>query len=50
MTHKLPIFPNPLTIPIAAARFAGGRGMAFETHTSVSANPAYPEAIRNKLT
>lgn len=33
------MFPNPFTIPIAAARLAGGRGMAFDTHTSVNAKP-----------
>ena len=39
-TYRFPRFPNPLTSPIAADRFAGGRGTAFATHTNVSVNPA----------
>lgn len=54
-TYTLAMLPIPFTIPIAAARFlekvnlqymefkcltyAGGRGIAFETHTSVIAKP-----------
>jgi len=44
----LPRFPNPLTRPIATERFAGGRGMAFETQANVKANPQYPVVMRNK--
>ena len=33
------MLPKPFTIPIAAARFAGGLGIAFETQTSVRAKP-----------
>ena len=39
VTDKFPIFPNPLTIPMAAARFVGGRGIALDTHTNVKAKP-----------
>ena len=38
-TYRLPIVPKPFTIPIAADRLAGGRGMAFDTHTNVNENP-----------
>ena len=38
--YRLPMLPKPFTIPIAADRLAGGRGMAFDTHTNVNANPA----------
>lgn len=37
--HRFPRLPKPLTIPIAAARFAGGRGIALDVHTNNSANP-----------
>lgn len=40
-THRFPIFPKPFTIPIAAERFEGGRGIALDTHTSVRAKPRY---------
>lgn len=38
-TNRLPRLPKPFTIPIATERFAGGRGMALDVHTSVSAKP-----------
>ena len=38
--YRIPIPPKPFTIPIAADRLAGGRGMAFDTHTNVNAYPA----------
>ena len=37
--YRLPIVPKPFTIPIAADRLAGGRGIAFDTHTNVNENP-----------
>ena len=56
-TYTFPMLPIPFTIPMAAARFlkkvnlqcvqfrrltyAGGRGTAFDTHTSVIANPFF---------
>ena len=38
-THRLPMFPTPLTIAMAADLLAGGRGITLETQTAVSANP-----------
>ena len=39
-TNKFPRLPNPFTIPIAADRFAGGRGIALDVHTNVRAKPS----------
>ena len=40
-TYRLPMFPKPFTMPMAADRFAGGRGIALATHTIVSAKPTH---------
>ncbi len=39
LTYKFPRLPIPLTIAILTERLAGGRGIALETHTAVSAKP-----------
>lgn len=49
-TYKLPKLPIPFTRAIAADRFAGGRGIAFDTQVSVIAKPAKPTAMKNIAT
>ena len=42
------MLPMPFTMPIAADRFAGGRGMALATHTAVRAKPSRELAIEQQ--
>ena len=49
-TYRFPMFPNPLTSPILAARLLGGLGILLLTHTSVIEKPTLPTARKKSET